>query len=123
MQAEARKILGASDLEVHATAVRVPVVVGHAVAVSAALERPVAPEEAADLIGAFPGVRVVDRPAAGAYPTPLQAAGIDDTLVGRIRSNPTLPNGISLFVCQDNLRKGAALNNVQILEQLESDET
>jgi aspartate-semialdehyde dehydrogenase len=123
MQSEARKILSAPELKVHATAVRVPVVVGHAVAVSASLDRPLSPEEAAGLIDAFPGVRVVDRPDEAEYPTPLLSAGIDETVVGRIRSNPTLRNGISLFVSQDNLRKGAALNNVQILEHLDPDET
>lgn len=120
MQSESRKILEAPDLTVHATAVRVPVLVGHSVAVSASFARPVSPSEAADLIGAFPGNRVLDRPADGDYPTPQAAAGIDDTLVGRIRTNPAIENGLSLFACQDNLRKGAALNNVHLLETLTS---
>ncbi len=118
MQAESRKILESPDLVVHATAVRVPVVVGHAVALSVSLERAMQPSEARDLIAAFPGVRVVDRPEAGDYPRPLASAGVDETLVGRIRANPALPNGLSMFVAQDNLRKGAALNNVQIAEAL-----
>jgi aspartate-semialdehyde dehydrogenase len=121
MQAEGRKILEAPDLLVHATAVRVPVIVGHAVAISASLGRPLPPEEARRLIGAFPGVRIVDDPEHGGYPTPQAAAGIDETLVGRIRANPAVENGLSLFACQDNLRKGAALNNVHILERLISD--
>ncbi len=118
MQLEARKILGLPDLVVHATAVRVPVMVGHSVAVSVSLERAVPPAEAREVIGAFSGATVVDRPDRAEYPTPLQAAGRDDVLVGRIRRNPALPNGLSLFVCCDNLRKGAALNAVQIAERL-----
>lgn len=116
MQAESRKILGVPELIVHATAVRVPVVVGHGVSLSLSLDREVGPDEARELVDAFPGVRVLDEPWTGKYPTPLQAAGIDDVLVGRIRPNPVLPNGLSLFCCGDNLRKGAALNAVQVAE-------
>lgn len=118
MASEARKILGAPDLVVHATAARVPVVVGHSVAVTVSLDRTVGPAEAADLLAAFPGVEVVDRPGAAEYPTPLEAAGRDEVLVGRIRSNPVVPGGLSMWVASDNLRKGAALNNVQIAEAL-----
>lgn len=116
MVAETRKILGDPDVIVHPTAVRVPVVVGHSVSLSVSLGREVSPEEAASLIDAFPGARVLDEPWKGIYPTPRQSAGIDDVLVGRIRRNPALPNGLSLFACGDNLRKGAALNAVQIAE-------
>jgi aspartate-semialdehyde dehydrogenase len=118
MQSEARKILAAPDLVVHATAVRVPVVVGHSIAVSVSLHRPMTPEAAADALASFPGVEVADRPDRAEYPTPLQVAGRDEVLVGRIRSNPAMPNGLSLWVASDNLRKGAALNNVQIAETL-----
>jgi aspartate-semialdehyde dehydrogenase len=118
MQAEMRKILGAPDVAVHATAVRVPVVVGHSVSLTVSLEREVSPDEARKIIGAFPGVRVVDEPWRAQYPTPLQSAGIDDVLVGRIRTNPIVPNGLSLFASGDNLRKGAALNAIQIAEHL-----
>lgn len=118
MQSEARKILEAPDLVVHATAARVPVIVGHSVAVSASLESPMDAGEATDLLASFPGVAVVDRPGRGEYPTALDAAGRDEVLVGRIRSNPAIPNGISMWVADDNLRKGAALNNVQIAEAL-----
>ena len=116
MQAESRRILGAPDLALQATAVRVPVVVGHSVSLSLSLEREVAPAEAREIIGAFRGVRVLDEPSRGVYPTPHQATGIDDVLVGRIRSNPILPNGLTLFVSGDNLRKGASLNAIQIAE-------
>ena len=116
MQAESRKILGAPELVVHATAVRVPVLVGHSVSLAVSLGAELSVERARELIGAFPGVRVLDEPWSGHYPTPLQAAGTDEVLVGRVRANPVLPNGLSLFACGDNLRKGAALNAVQIAE-------
>lgn len=120
MEAESRKILEHPALLAHATSVRVPVVVGHSVSVGLSLERPMSPEEARELLSAFPGVRVVDDPEHGGYPTPHAAAGIDETLVGRVRANPAVEHGLSLFVCQDNLRKGAALNNVHIAEALAS---
>jgi aspartate-semialdehyde dehydrogenase len=116
MGPEMRKILSAPGLRVHATAVRVPVVVGHSVSLAISLEREVRPEEAREIIGGFPGVRVVDEPSTGMYPTPLDAAGIDDILVGRIRGNEILDNGLSLFASGDNLRKGNALNAVQTAE-------
>lgn len=116
MEAELRKLLHAPALRVHATAVRVPVVVGHSVSLSISLKEPATPSDARHVLAAFPGVRVVDEPWSGAYPTPLDAAGIDDVLVGRVRALPILPNGLSLFACGDNLRKGNALNAVQIAE-------
>ncbi|MGH2760201.1 MAG: aspartate-semialdehyde dehydrogenase [Actinomycetota bacterium] len=116
MQGEARRILDAPKLVLQATAVRVPVVVGHSVSLSLALDREVSPAEAREIIDAFPGVRVLDAPSRGAYPTPRQATGIDDVLVGRIRSNPILENGLTLFASGDNLRKGASLNAIQTAE-------
>jgi aspartate-semialdehyde dehydrogenase len=116
MQAESRKILGAPDLVLQATAVRVPVVVGHSVSLSLSLEREMSVDEAREILGAFPGVRVLDDPVRKIYPTPQQATGIDDVLVGRVRSNPILPNGLTLFASGDNLRKGASLNAIQIAE-------
>jgi aspartate-semialdehyde dehydrogenase len=116
MQAELRKMLHAPALSVHATAVRVPVVVGHSVSLAIALSRPASPAEAREAIAAFPGVRVVDEPWNGAYPTPLDCAGIDDVLVGRVRAVPSLAHGISLFASGDNLRKGNALNAIQVAE-------
>jgi aspartate-semialdehyde dehydrogenase len=116
MQSETRKILGASSLELLATAVRVPVVVGHSVSLSVSLEREMSPDEAREVIADFAGVRVLDDPINKVYPTPQQATGIDDVLVGRIRRNPILENGLTLFACGDNLRKGASLNAIQTAE-------
>ena len=113
---ETRKILGLPGLPVTCTAVRVPVRVGHAAAVHAVFDRPLSPQEARALWAAFPGLEVVDDPAAALYPTPLAAAGRDATLVGRARADLDDPHGLEFFVCSDNLRKGAALNAVQIAE-------
>ena len=113
---ETRKILGAPDVRVEATCVRVPVVAGHGVAVTAWFEREAPIAEAADLIAAGPGVEVwTDK-----VPTPLDAAGRDEALVGRIRPTLGRPGGVSLWVVGDNLRKGAALNAVQIAEIIAS---
>lgn len=116
MEPEMRKMLSAPDLLVHATAVRVPVLVGHSVSLTASLERELTPDEARACIGDFPGLRVVDDPAQGLYPTPQDAAGIDEVLVGRVRANRLVPNGLALFACGDNLRKGNALNAIQTAE-------
>jgi aspartate-semialdehyde dehydrogenase len=115
---EARKILGLPDLPVAATSVRVPVVAGHGVSVYARFERPVEPNEAREVLSAAAGVRVMDDPATGLYPTPLDAAGIDDVLVGRIRQPAGDRKALLFFAVGDNLRKGAALNAVQIAELL-----
>ena len=109
---ESRKILELPDLKVAATCVRVPVYCGHALSISAAFNRPISPERAVDLLSDAPGVVMAD------VPTPLKAAGADPAYVGRIRRDPTRPNGLSLFVVGDNLRKGAALNAVQIAETM-----
>ena len=118
MEAEMRKIFGAPDLVCHATAVRVPVLVSHSVSLALELAHEVSSSRARELIGAFPGLRLVDEPWSGRYPTPLDAAGIDEILVGRIRANPLLGHGISLFASGDNLRKGNALNAIQVAELL-----
>ena len=115
---ETRKILELPDLPVSCTAVRVPVRVGHAAAVNALFARPLGPDEARALWAAFPGLRVVDDPANGRVPTPLAAAGHDEVLVGRARRDLTDERGLEFFVCSDNVRKGAALNAVQIAEAL-----
>ena len=115
---ESRKILDMPHLEVQATVVRVPVVTGHSVAISATFGRSVTPDEARAVVTGAPGLRVVDDPHNGEYPTPLDAAGIDDVLVGRIRQAAARDDGLLLFACGDNLRKGAALNAVQIAEAL-----
>ncbi|HYM80092.1 MAG TPA: aspartate-semialdehyde dehydrogenase [Candidatus Limnocylindria bacterium] len=115
---ETRKILGLPELAVTATAVRVPVRVGHAAAVNVTLAQPLEPDAARALWRAMPGLEVVDDPAQGRYPTPLAAAGRDTVLVGRARRDPSQPRGLEFFVCSDNLRKGAATNAVQIAEAL-----
>jgi aspartate-semialdehyde dehydrogenase len=112
LRAETRKILGLPDLPLQATCVRVPVLVGHAQAVWVETERALAPEEARELLGAAPHVALVD------HATPADAAGRDDVLVGRIRRDPTTERGLALWVVNDNLRKGAALNAIQIAESL-----
>lgn len=113
---ESRKILDLPELPIAATVVRVPVVAGHAVSVHMEFGRQFAPQDAREALASFPGVRVMDDPAADLFPTPLDAAGRDDVLIGRIRQAGT--NGLSLFGVGDNLRKGAALNAVQIAELL-----
>jgi len=109
---ESRKILGLPDLLVSCTCVRVPVFTGHSLALNVEFERPISPDEARSALDAAPGVELSE------LPTPLAATGRDPSLVGRIRQDPTVPNGLSLFVVGDNLRKGAALNAVQIAEVL-----
>jgi aspartate-semialdehyde dehydrogenase len=115
---ETRKILGLPDLPVTCTAVRVPVRVGHSAAVHVVLDRPVSPGQARALWASCPGLEVVDDPATGRFPTPLAVAGRDEVLVGRARADLADPRGLEFFVCSDNLRKGAALNAVQIAEGL-----
>lgn len=118
LRQETRKILARPDLPLAATAVRVPVRVGHAEAVTVEFAGAVSPQEARAALQGQLGVRVVDDPAQGLYPTPLMAAGRDDVLVGRIRQDPDRPDTLHLFVVADNLRKGAATNAVQIAEAL-----
>jgi aspartate-semialdehyde dehydrogenase len=115
---ESRKILEMPNLEVQATVVRVPVVTGHSVSISAIFDRAVTPNEGRTVLRKAAGVRVVDDPHRGEYPTSLDAAGIDDVLVGRIRQAAGREDGLLLFASGDNLRKGAALNAVQIAEAL-----
>jgi aspartate-semialdehyde dehydrogenase len=110
LRAETRKIMELPDLPIQATCVRVPVMVGHAEAVWIETREPLAAEQARALLEAAPSVRVDD------FPSPGKAAGIDEVLVGRIRRDPTVENGIALFLASDNLRKGAALNAIQIAE-------
>ncbi|MEU1418485.1 aspartate-semialdehyde dehydrogenase [Kitasatospora sp. NPDC005751] len=107
---ESRKILGIPGLKVAGTCVRVPVFSGHSLQINARFERPISPERAVELLAAAPGVELSE------IPTPLQAAGKDPSFVGRVRVDETVENGLSLFVSNDNLRKGAALNAVQLAE-------
>ncbi len=115
---ETRKILGLPDLRVTATCVRVPVIVGHSLALHAVFSRAVTRAEAQQVLRESPGVVLVDEPESGSYPTPADVAGIDPTLVGRVRQSMDDPCAIELFVSGDNLRKGAALNAAQIAELL-----
>ena len=115
---EVRKVLGVPGLPVTVTSVRVPTVVGHAVSVHVEFASPVAPEQARAILESAPGVVVQDDPARHAYPTPLQAAGRDPCYVGRIRADLYDDRGLELFCVADNLRKGAALNTIQIAELL-----
>ena len=110
---ESRKILGIPDLAVSGTCVRVPVFTGHSLSVHAEFDRPISPDRATELLAGAPGVTLAD------VPTPLDAAGVDDTIVGRIRADETRTNGLALFLAGDNLRKGAALNTIQIAEELQ----
>jgi len=107
---ESRKILELGELRVSATCVRVPVFTGHSLAIHAEFSRPITPERAVELLRGAPGVELAD------VPTPLMAAGRDPSYVGRIRVDDTVEHGLALFVSNDNLRKGAALNAVEIAE-------
>jgi aspartate-semialdehyde dehydrogenase len=115
LRAETRKIMELPELPIQATCVRVPVMVGHAEAVWIETEQPLSSERARAILEAAPSVQVDD------FPSPGKAAGIDEVLVGRIRRDPTVDNGIALFLASDNLRKGAALNAIQIAELLLDD--
>jgi aspartate-semialdehyde dehydrogenase len=112
---ETRKILELPDLPISATCVRVPVLIGHAEALWVETEEPLSPEDAERVLGAAPGVRLEP------FPTPGKATGLDEVLVGRIRRDGADPNGLALFFACDNLRKGAALNAIQIVEQVLGD--
>ena len=112
LRAETRKILELPDLPISATCVRVPIMVGHAEAVWIETERQLSADDARELLGAAPSVRVRD------FPSPAQAAGGDEVLVGRIRPDRSTDNGLALFIVGDNLRKGAALNAIQIAEHI-----
>jgi aspartate-semialdehyde dehydrogenase len=111
---ESRKILGIADLGVAVTCVRVPVYTGHSIVLNVTFERPITAGRAVELLSTARGVELVE------VPTPLAATGVDDVLVGRVRADPSVPDGrgLALFVAGDNLRKGAALNAVQIAEAL-----
>jgi aspartate-semialdehyde dehydrogenase len=115
---ETRKILEAPHLAVSATCVRVPVLVGHSEAVWIETARPLSVQRALGLLRRAPGVRVVDDPAAGRYPLPIDAAGQDAVLVGRVRKDESARHGLAFWVSGDNLRKGAATNAIQIAELL-----
>jgi aspartate-semialdehyde dehydrogenase len=120
MAVETRKILD-PDIAVHATCVRVPVFISHAEAVTIEFAQPITPEQARAALKKAPGIIVIDHREDNGYVTPAEAAGEDAVYVSRIRKDPTVANGLSLWVVADNLRKGAALNAVQIAEVLARD--
>jgi len=121
MANESRKILGLPDLAVSATCVRVPIFYCHSEAAHLFFREPLSPSRAREILRKAPGVKVLDDLSQHVYPMPLLGAGNDDTLVGRIRTDLSGPNGLALFVVSDNLRKGAATNAVQIAELLARD--
>ncbi len=115
---ETRKIFEDPEIRVCATTVRVPVFYGHSESINIETRKPLSPDEARRLLESAPGVKVVDEPSVSGYPMPIQAAGSDDTFVGRIRRDPSVENGLAMWVVADNIRKGAASNAVQIAETL-----
>lgn len=115
---ETCKILGDDSIRVSATCVRVPVFYAHTEAINAEFKRSLSPEEARGILSGAPGVKVVDDLGAGVYPMPILAGGKDEVLVGRLRLDNSTENGLALIACGDNIRKGAALNAVQIAEEV-----
>ena len=119
---ETQKILGDPDILVNPTCVRVPVFYGHAEAVHIETREPISAERAKEVLEGATGVTLLDRHEAGGYPTPVtEAAGADPVFVGRVREDISHPRGLNLWVVADNVRKGAALNSVQIAEVLLSE--
>lgn len=115
---ETVKILDDPDVKVTATCVRVPVFYGHAESVNAQTKSKLSAREARAILAQAPGVQVLDNPGEGIYPLPVDSAGEDETFVGRIRDDESIENGLNMWIVADNLRKGAALNAVQIAEEL-----
>jgi aspartate-semialdehyde dehydrogenase len=118
---ETKKIMGDDSIEVTATTVRVPVFYGHSEALNIETERKLTPVQARAILAEAPGIKIVDDPGKNQYPMPLDAAGQDQTLVGRIREDFSIENGLNLWIVADNVRKGAATNAVQIAEILVKD--
>ena len=118
MRQETCKIMHSPEIRISATCVRVPVYVSHSAAVHMEFQQPMSPEEARELLAAMPGVKVLDDPAQSIYPMPWDVTGTDDVFVGRIRKDSSNPNGLAMWIVADNLRKGAALNSIQIAEEL-----
>ena len=119
MNWETRKILGDDSIRVSATCVRIPVFYGHSEAVQVEMEQPLSAAAVREMLREAPGVTVIDDPEMSAYPTPVEhATGTDPVFVGRIREDISIENGMNLWIVADNIRKGAALNTVQIAELL-----
>ncbi len=115
---ETRKIMHAEDIAISATCVRVPVFTGHSIAVNIEFSQPMSPEEARRILAQAPGVKIMDDPVISLYPQPWSAAGTDEVFIGRIRRDASRPDGLVMWIVADNLRKGAALNTVQIAEEM-----
>jgi aspartate-semialdehyde dehydrogenase len=115
---ETRKIMEDPSIRVTATTVRVPVIHSHSESVNIETEKKLTVKEVKEILSKAPGVLVVDNPAMSEYPLAIHAAGRDETFVGRIREDESIPNGINMWIVSDNVRKGAALNAVQIAEIL-----
>lgn len=118
MSNETQKIMGDDTIKVTATCVRVPVIRAHSESVNVETEKKISRDKAIELLSHAPGVQVIDDLPKNKYPVPLAAEGKDDTFVGRIREDDTVENGLNLWIVSDNLRKGAALNAIQIAEEL-----
>ena len=119
---ETRKIMHAHDIAISATCVRVPVFTGHSEAIHVEFSKPMSPDEAQRILTQAPGVKVLDDPTVSLYPQPWSAVGTEEVFVGRIRQDASYPNGLAMWVVADNLRKGAALNAVQIAEEMVNQE-
>ncbi len=115
---ETKKIMHAQDIAISATCVRVPVFIGHSEAITIEFSQAMSPDEARRILTQAPGVKLLDDPAISLYPQPWSAAGTDEVFIGRIRRDTSHPNGLVMWVVADNLRKGAALNTVQIAEEM-----
>ena len=115
---ETKKIMHADDIAVSATCVRVPVFTGHSEAIHVEFSQPMTPDEAKRILNQAPGVKVLDDPTISLYPQPWSADGTDEVFVGRIRQDASHTRGLTMWVVADNLRKGAALNTVQIAEEV-----
>jgi aspartate-semialdehyde dehydrogenase len=118
MVEETKKIMHAPDIAISAVCVRVPVFIGHSEALHIEFSQPMAPDEARRILAQAPGIKILDDPAISLYPQPWSAAGTDEVFVGRIHRDASHPNGLVMWVVADNLRKGAALNAVQIAEEM-----
>ena len=118
MVEETRKIMHAPDIAISAVCVRVPVFIGHSEALHIEFSQPISPDEAKRILAKAPGIKILDDPAISLYPQPWSAAGTDEVFVGRIHRDASHPNGLVMWVVADNLRKGAALNTIQIAEEM-----
>ena len=118
MVRETRKIMGDDSIQVSPTTARVPVRIGHSEAINLEFHKPITVEQAREALRRAPGIVLLDDPVKGEVPLPLSVAGRDEVFVGRVRRDPTVANGLNLWVVADNLRKGAATNAVQIAQVL-----